>query len=101
MSLVSVDALDGLPNIRAAREFSNEKLKEMRGLLEQQGGLGDSVLGTYGSYARREASPQSDLDFFVICRTPQQIEATKRSIEPLTTQLISIAGREPTKNGAF
>src|SRR5258705_9304437 len=100
MSL-SVDLLHGIPNIKAAREFSNKKLEEMRELLEQQGGLGDAVLGTYGSFARREASPQSDLDFFVICRTPQQIEATKRSIEPLTNQLISIAGREPSKSGAF
>jgi predicted nucleotidyltransferase len=101
MSFVGVDVLAGLPNISAARDFSNRKIKEMRELLAQQPRIGDSVLGTYGSYARREASPQSDLDFFVICRTPQQLENTRRSIDPLTTQLIAIAGREPSKTGAF
>ncbi len=101
MSLVSVDLQTELPNITSAREFSNQKLNVMRQLLTQQSGLDDLVLGTYGSYARREASPQSDLDFFVICRTSQQIEATKRLVEPLTAQLVSIAGREPSKDGAF
>lgn len=56
MPLVSVDLLDRLPNITAARDFSNERINEMRRLLGQHGGLDDLVVGTYGSYARREAS---------------------------------------------
>jgi predicted nucleotidyltransferase len=95
------NSLDALPNIKAARDFSNAKLKRMRSLVQRHSGLDDILLGTYGSYARREASSQSDLDFFVICRTPDQTTMARTVIEPIALKLVKIAGRKPSKSGAF
>lgn len=73
----------------------------MRTRVQTGPGLGDILLGTYGSYARREASAQSDLDFFVICKNAGQIEAAKKLVEPITYELTKIAGRKPAAAGAF
>src|SRR5262249_1475741 len=93
--------LSGLPNIVKAREFTDNKLQEMRAFVQKQQGLNEILLGTYGSYARREASAESDLDFFVICKSARQIEQAKTVLKPITNELIRIAGREPSPTGAF
>lgn len=90
-----------LPHINVAKEFSNSKLAVMRNLLAEKSDFKDVVLGTYGSYARREASAQSDLDFFVICRHPGQAEEAKRAMMPLAAEVVKMAGKEPSPKGAF
>ena len=73
----------------------------MRGFLGQEQGLENVVIGTNGSFARREASPESDLDFFAICANAEQIESTRGQLVRISPQLLKIAGRPPAKGGAF
>ena len=97
---ISENAFDDLPRIRAARKFSEEKLAALRALASE--GLRDGILlGTYGSYARREASEQSDLDFFVLCRTSKEEAEAKEILRELGPKLTLIAGRPPAPGGAF
>jgi predicted nucleotidyltransferase len=101
MSLIET-SISKLPHIAEAQRFTETKLQEMRAAVQQeQAGLDDILLGTYGSYARREASEQSDLDFFVICRNAGQIGRAKEIVEPIATRLTKIAGRKPSAKGAF
>lgn len=93
--------LSELPHIRQAREYSTAKLSQMREFVQKQNGLSEILLGTYGSYARREASAQSDLDFFVICKSADQVDRAKEVLKPVKNELIRIAGREPSPTGAF
>lgn len=46
-------------------------------------GYGPLVVGTFGSYAIGAAKPRSDLDLFVIKRTPQQPAARRKAISRL------------------
>lgn len=90
-----------LCQIKKAREFTDAKLAEMREFVQRQSELEGILLGTYGSYARREASSQSDLDFFVICKTVDQLEEATEHVRPITVELTKIAGRTPSLTGAF
>ena len=47
------------------RRYSDGRLSDFRTQLEELA-LGDRVVVTCGSYARREASVESDIDFFVL-----------------------------------
>jgi hypothetical protein len=81
-----------------AKAFSNTKLEELR--LSLKGTLPDNAaVITFGSYARREASPQSDIDYIVLNRDSGQIDrqllsATGNSIE----KIVELA---PSEGGAF
>lgn len=46
-------------------------------------GYGPLVVGTFGSYAIGSAKPRSDLDLFVIKRTPQLPPARRKTISRL------------------
>ena len=92
--------LNGLPSIITARQFSEQQLIEMR-KVASAGSYDDILLGTYGSYARREASAQSDLDFFTICRSSKDIARAKEMLAQTGPQLTKIAGRPPSAGGAF
>jgi predicted nucleotidyltransferase len=93
---------DRLPNAAKARAFSQKKIDAMRDYLANEVRLGDEILiGTNGSYARREASGQSDLDFFVICRTANKVDEARAVLAKIAPNLIEIAGRKPSKDGAF
>ena len=49
-----------------AREYSDLKLRALRDRLASMGLDKDEIVLTCGSYARREASEESDIDFFII-----------------------------------
>jgi predicted nucleotidyltransferase len=90
-----------LPNIQEARRYSDEKLALMRGAIVDSSELKDVLVGTFGSYARREASKESDLDFFAICKSEDQIDSARAALEKISPRLIQLAGRPPAKAGAF
>jgi predicted nucleotidyltransferase len=82
--------------IERAKEFSEVKLKELRSQLDGIIAPNDIVL-TCGSYARREASGTSDIDFFIISEQVGSlpwVESAKEAIK-------SIVNTEPAAEGAF
>lgn len=87
-------------------EFSNRKLDELRQHLIDIPPKTDVVL-TCGSYARREASEASDLDFFVITQTdtnfddPEAMRANLPWVERVHHALSDIVPVEPSAGGAF
>ena len=76
-------------------KFSNSQLSKLRTSI---GGLGpgDQVVLVCGSYARREASPQSDIDFFVISD-----ENGTNVDEKLRQSIQETVEKMPAKDGAF
>jgi hypothetical protein len=90
-----------LPNWVRARAFSDDKLTQMRAIAGRESELRDVLIGTNGSFARREASAESDLDFFAICPNAEQVESTKKILNAIAPDLLKLAGKPPAKGGAF
>ena len=90
-----------LPSAAVARAFTEERLSRLRAYLADRDDLRDILICTNGSYARREASAQSDLDFVVICRNQDGVERGRKALNEVAPKLIEIAGRNPSKDGAF
>lgn len=91
---------------RRSCDYSNAKLGELRGSLASIPPATDVVL-TCGSYARREASAESDLDFFVITRTetafddPAAMKTDLPWVERVHDALAAIVPLQPSAGGAF
>ena len=77
--------------------YSERKLGELRRCLSRLP-LGDAAVLVCGSYARREASEHSDIDFFVI---PRDTGGDHPSIEDIRYEIQTIVPNEPSKDGAF
>ena len=94
-------ALLSLPNISEAWTYSETQIAKFRQMLASQNLSSDLLIGTFGSFARSEASPQSDLDFVLVCRKPSQIAQSKKVLERVESKLFEIAGRSLSSTGAF
>ena len=81
-----------------SKTFSQERLNTLRSKLS--GITNDSIIVTCGSYARREARKESDIDFFII-----EPHASAGSNEELLSNAGKIIGSvgpiEPSPSGAF
>jgi hypothetical protein len=94
------------PSIDAAKLYSDEQLKELRQALENIAPEGEIVL-TCGSYARREASKASDIDFFVITQQPPPAPGTQFGgdnfpwFDKVKTAINQVVPVEPAEGGAF
>ena len=78
-------------------KYSECKLGKIRDHLRELS-LGDTVILACGSYARREASAQSDIDYFMVSdgagKDPAIIESVRSEVE-------KIVPNDPSKDGAF
>ncbi len=89
-----------MKSIETAKEFSNQKIELLRkGLKEVITGEGSSII-TCGSFARREASLESDLDYFIM------IKSSSETCEPhwcnaAYKYIKNIIPNQPAANGAF
>jgi hypothetical protein len=85
--------------IDRAKEYSGAKLESLRSELAQLVPSGEVVL-TCGSFARREASAESDIDFFVITQQPlsAQEPAWIQAVRDAINKIVPI---EPAEGGAF
>lgn len=82
--------------IEKAKAFSESKLGDLRSKLAEIISPNDIVL-TCGSYARREASEESDIDFFIISEqtnSPSWVDSAKEAIK-------TIVQNGPASEGAF
>ena len=77
--------------------YSKCKLDKLRERLRRLP-LGDAAVLVCGSYARREASRHSDIDFFVI---PGDTDGDQPPIEEIRSEIRTIVPNEPSKDGAF
>ena len=79
-------------------EYSERTLAKLRCRLGELSLGGDRVVLTCGSYARREASNQSDIDFFMISDTANESTSVSGSIASAIKEVVP---SEPSQNGAF
>jgi predicted nucleotidyltransferase len=91
--------------IERAKHYSNAKLAALRTRLVGAVSPTDVVL-TCGSYARREASDASDIDFFIVTQQPVQMSPAAGSASNALVTLVrdainQIVPVEPAEDGAF
>jgi predicted nucleotidyltransferase len=94
-------ASTSLPNFEACRAYSEGMLNDLRRRLADLLKREDFLVGTNGSFARREASPQSDLDFFVVCDRTEQVDAVRRKVQDITPRIREIVPKAAAADGAF
>lgn len=84
----------------ATWEFSEGKLAELRSKLFEIVPAGQLVV-TCGSYARREASPSSDMDFYSVLEDAAAL-GEEPSCSPAVKALVeAVIGKLPSQDGAF
>ncbi len=81
-----------------AKTHSNIKLDELRNAL-QPIVPADGIAMTFGSYARREASQESDIDYLIVASDEQSkngldMDAVRNAVNPIVPV-------DPSSNGAF
>ncbi|WP_295953120.1 nucleotidyltransferase domain-containing protein [uncultured Xanthomonas sp.] len=86
------------PNITKAEDYSNRKIDALRSAFSSLGLDGGISIVTVGSLARREASEQSDLDYFIICPDADGDGEVRNKINSCIAQLEI---RPPSSSGAF
>ena len=82
-----------------SREYSNCKINMMRRSLESCANENLTIL-TCGSYARREASRHSDIDYFVISES-EVASGSSSSLGRIAEKIRAIVPNSPADNGAF
>lgn len=85
--------------LKKASAYSNEKIELLRKALAQELNGDKFSIATVGSFARREASELSDLDFFIIVEGDYKINKKKK--ETITSTIERLNIRMPSSDGAF
>lgn len=81
-----------------AKEFSELKLRKIRDRLKNLSIPKDDVVVTCGSFARREASKKSDIDFFIITKSKSP---KYPNFEEIKTAIKAVAAKGPSPGGPF
>lgn len=84
-------------NIQAAETYSERVLGELREAVGKLSLPSNSILVTVGSLARREASPQSDLDYFLVLDG----ESDRDILAEVNAAISGLGLRPPSPTGAF
>ena len=82
-----------------SKEYSDCKIDALRQSLQSCAGADLTIL-TCGSYARREASRHSDIDYFVISDS-EVADGDSISLESIAMKIKDIVPNSPADNGAF
>ena len=83
---------------RRSKEYSNQRLQELRAALTNIV-LADCMAVTFGSYARREASSASDIDYLIL--VPNETSRDQLNIEAVRDAIGKIVPVDPSSTGAF
>ena len=78
-------------------EYSEDTLAKIRYRLGKLP-LGNKIVLVCGSYARREASENSDVDFFMVSDNPDDYSSP---IDGVRSAIKEVARNEPSPGGAF
>src|SRR5258708_2574972 len=88
--------------IEERRKYSEGILKKFRRELKREALPTGYVVVINGSFARREASSQSDVDYFILheptSTSPKELEAVKEAVHKTITKS---SLKPPAPNGAF
>lgn len=93
--------------LERAYKYSEEKLCSLRSELETLNIPCTEIVLTCGSYARREASAESDIDYFIIGSDSLQKSAGAKDyikpswVDDVKKAIINIVPNEPAVDGAF
>lgn len=87
--------------ILESQRFSDKKVQAIRRELARKLANEDFVVVTNGSYARREASLESDLDYFVICDSEKMCRHARERLPGIKSILLKHVPKEPAPGGAF
>jgi predicted nucleotidyltransferase len=82
------------------RDFSEKKLSELRARLPSLVPDGQLVV-TCGSYARREASPSSDMDFYSVLQSASSVDEEPAWSTSINDLIEEVVGKLPSRDGAF
>jgi predicted nucleotidyltransferase len=87
--------------IAACETFTNKKINAVRSRLAKLLPGRDYAIVAGGSYARREASDQSDLDYFVICESAKLSPRAEEDFPTIKKTLKAVVQKEHATDGAF
>lgn len=88
-----------MKNIQSAKEFSIQKLSELRKTLATEATNFVIVVG--GSIAREEASIESDIDYFFFGEDEPSLKQAQDLLLSKNGEIMNIIGKAPSPNGAF
>lgn len=80
-----------------AKLFSEDNLRRLRAAVKPHIPA-DAIVATFGSYARREASALSDIDYIIISNDPESLSKPSEEVEEAIKSIVDI---EPSPDGAF
>src|SRR5579871_1325412 len=95
MTLMSLAAVD------EAFRFSEETLSAVRRLLADRALPSHVCVVATGSFGRREASGESDVDFFVVHGDELSESAASQLVAELASAIKTVIPRPPSPDGAF
>ena len=85
--------------IERAKKYSEQKLKKLRANIKKLV-PSDEMVFVNGSYARREASKGSDIDFYVVT-TRAKTKETPDWVVKVKTEIEKVVPIESAEDGAF
>lgn len=85
-------------NIQQCKNYSDDKISALRGGLAQLSLSPGIVVVVVGSLARREASEESDLDYFIVHDRSSELDSV---IEDINKAIEAVGLKPPSPNGAF
>lgn len=88
-------------NIKARKEFSERTLAKLRSVLEKEDIKDGLSVVASGSFARREASELSDLDYFLICDRQEDKADYEPELARIREMLQTVVPNMPSADGAF
>ncbi len=87
--------------IDSRKQFTDERLVKMRAILADLLPRNSFVVVANGSYARGEASNESDLDYFLICNSKKDIPRVKKELPRISRGLTKVVPKRYSASGAF
>jgi hypothetical protein len=91
----------GLQTYSRSRAYSIEQVGRLRAVLGEKFKGANCVVGVNGSFARKEASPESDLDLFCICLDAEKRDEVDNLLSAARADIRAVVPKGAAEGGAF